>query len=60
MARRTYSPLAVARRHPRLFSRMTEAGHLEFWPVAKGLHVVCTMPRRKAGNTVVLIGEIWQ
>lgn len=27
MSRRTYSCLAMARRHPRLFARMTQPGH---------------------------------
>lgn len=54
--RHTYSTLAIARRHPRLFSKLTAACRLEFWPTkTDGTHVVAVAPN----GIVRQVGVLW-
>ena len=54
--RHTYSTLAIARRHPRLFSKLTAACRLEFYETkTSGTHVVAVHPR----GLVHQFGVLW-
>jgi hypothetical protein len=54
--RHTYSTLAIARRHPRLFSKLVAACRLEYWPTLKdGTHVVAVHPSGIVRN----VGVLW-
>lgn len=54
--RHTYSTLAIARRHPRLFSKLTEACRLQFWPTkTDGTHIVAVGKR----GLVHPLGVLW-
>jgi hypothetical protein len=54
--RHTYSTLAIARRHPRLFSMLTAACRLEFYETkTSGTHVVAVHPR----GLVHQFGVLW-
>jgi hypothetical protein len=54
--RHTYSTLAIARRHPRLFSKLVAACRLEYWPTMKdGTHVVAVHP----SGIVRQVGVLW-
>lgn len=54
--RHTYSTLAIARRHPRLFSKLVAACRLEFWDTkTSGTHVVAVAPNGVVRN----VGVLW-
>ena len=54
--RHTYSTLSIARRHPRLFSKLAAACRLEYWETkTQGTHVVVVSPN----GLVRQVGVLW-
>ena len=56
--RHTYSPLAIAHRHPRLFSKLTSGFRLHYMPTAKdGTHIVAVHSTER--GVFKQVGVLW-